>query len=177
MKIRNSILLLLALLVPMTGFAGAIFYDITNLSGNDWRYEYRLSGFQFQAGEGFTIFFDESLFEDLRNVSVPGDWDPLLSQPDSFFQVAGFLDALATVNQPSNQTFGIDFTYLGAGTPGAQPFEAYSTNPDFVVFDSGLTEMVPEPDAILLVGGGLALLIGFGRRTRLAAISTKGGAR
>ena len=64
--------------------ASSIAFTVTNLAdttpGQDlWQFTYTLDGFVFGAGQGFTIFFERSLFTLLQTPPplVNGGWDLL----------------------------------------------------------------------------------------------------
>ena len=148
--------------------AGAtrIFYEAVDLpdagGGDLWRYRYFVSDFAFAADQGFSIEFEVGLYESLQDPppAVSLDWDILALQPDSGVPDAGLYDALALVDSPSlAQAFEVDFTWLGAGSPGSQPFavNAFDASGGFVAeLDSGVTELLPEPGLFALVACALA---------------------
>lgn len=136
-----------------------------------WRFDYVVTGFSFSAGEGFDIFFDETLFASLSNPTAPNaDWDPfILQQPSPGtlepFNV-GIFDAFALTDNPAlDGVFSVEFVFLGSGAPGAQPFEIF--NDVFEVVESGFTKPatapIPEPSTTSLVLLGLVGL-GLARR-------------
>jgi hypothetical protein len=153
------------------GLNGLIFFEAINLTdttqGQDlWQYQYHFAGFDLQAGQGFSIFFDHALYRALQNPPpvVNADWDVLSVQPDLLLRQPGYYDALAARNGPSRvDPFVVNFVWLGAGSPGAQPFDIYNTS--FQTVYSGMTVVVPEPGALALASLGLAALL-FGRKFR-----------
>src|SRR2546426_885314 len=87
---------------------GTIFYQATDLAdttpGQDlWRYNYVVSGFSFQANQGFSVFFAPLAFTQLQNPPplVNADWSVLSIQPDLVLHDPGFYDAQAQKNDPS----------------------------------------------------------------------------
>lgn len=157
-------MLLFSSAFPVHG-QGTVRYEMEDLGdvvvGEDlWAYRFFLSGFDFQAGEGLSVFFDYQLYEQLADGSVGLDakWDVLTIQPDGLLQADGFLDALATGSHPAlSAPFVVEFVWLGGGgsTPGALPY--YTYDPGFQVVSSGTTSLVPEPGvgALLGLGGGV----------------------
>ena len=145
---------------------GTLRYTATDLSdvvpGQDlWRYSYFISGFNFQANQGFSIYFNHLSYGNLQNArpSLDPGWNMVAVQPDVLLQVPGYLDGLARVNGPAyTGPFQVDFIWLGLGVPGAQPFEIYDAN--FQTLFSGVSE-VPEPGSGWLVVVGSLLLLGF----------------
>ena len=78
------------------------------------------------------------------------DWNVLSVQPDLALRQPGYYDALALRNGPSRaDPFVIDFVWIGAGSPGAQPFDIH--NASFQTVFSGMTVAVPEPGTVSLV--------------------------
>ena len=109
-----------------------------------WEYSYQVSGHTLTAGQGFTIFFDLSLYTLLQNPPpfVNADFDLLTVQPDLALHSNGFYDALALRNNPSfADPFKLRFVWLGTvgTTPGAQPYTVY--NADFSTQSQGQTRM------------------------------------
>ena len=136
----------------------------TTLGEDIWEYSYTFAGFTFGAGQGFTVFFDRTLFSQLQSPPpfVNADWDPLTIQPDLILGSNGFYDALALRNAPSlANPFKVKFVWLGTGTPAAQPFVIYNT--DFSTNTQGQTTSVPEPSALALL---LATVTTFASRRR-----------
>jgi hypothetical protein len=152
-------------LSPGSAHASAIQYDLTNLGGNSWQYDYYFSG-PINAQQGFRVYFDF----DASNLQVlppatPG-WDPLVTNPDPVLTSLGTYDALALVNSPAfSGPFRVSFLWSGAGAPGSQNFDVYTLDasgfPD--PFETGVTTPrtvtpppVPEPSTFLLVATGIA---------------------
>lgn len=163
------IALLLALLVAPSSHAIVIEYEAldladTTLGENLWQYSYRVSDYDFLADQGFTVWFDAGLYDNLVPVSASLDWDALVVQPDLFLPDAGFYDALALADHASlADSFNLQFTWLGNGAPGSQAFDLYDvSNGSFVVTNSGNTVLrgvtsVPEPAPLwLMFAGGAA---------------------
>lgn len=155
--------------------AAVINFVATNLDnttpGEDlWEYSYIVSENTFLADTGFTIFFDGNLYGTLDpSPLAPNlDWDVISWLPDPNIPGSGAYDAYALSDGASlADPFTISFVWLGAGTPGAQPFELYSAlDPDafLEILESGTTvptqtAPVPEPTTILLLSAGLVGLI------------------
>jgi len=130
-----------------------------------WVYQYHLDAFPYDAGFGFTVYFDPDLYADLDPTpQAPDQWDAISGDPDGDLGADGFYDAQALVDAPFVlSVFTVAFRWLGAGTPGPQPFEVREPEPSFAVIESGTT-VVPEPAALSLGAGALVALIGT-RRT------------
>jgi PEP-CTERM motif-containing protein len=150
-----------------TASAGIITYDVANLGGTSWRYDYQLTNDALPLPvDEFAIYFDVSLYRDLRDAAGPAGWDLLVAQPDPALPDDGFLDALALL-QPlapgaTLGVFSITFEFLGAGAPGAQAFQFLDSS-TFEVLDAGVTHLrapssVPEPSSLVLLLIALAAL-------------------
>jgi hypothetical protein len=159
--------LLLALLFATAAPARAV--EITyravdvadTVVGEDrWLYQYWLDEFPFDAGYGFSVYFDPALYFDLATPAAPSAWDAIAIEPDANLGDDGLYDAEALVDLPSvNGTFAVSFVWLGAGTPGAQPFDVREPAPSFapVPGESGTT-VLPEPATCTLGMGAIASL-------------------
>ena len=175
---RNIFLFILLWASVSTASATTILYNITNTSGNTWEYMYTVKNDILSVDiEEFTIFFDSSLYENLVATTTPIDWDPLVIQPDLGIPDDGFYDALALVFGISPGEilggFGVQFDFLGIGTPGSQAFDIVDAF-TFDLLDSGITTLasvptptpgpaptpVPEPNLLLLMSSGLLVFAG-----------------
>lgn len=127
-----------------------------------WRYDYTVGGFNFQQNQGFSVFFNHTLYTGLQNPPPPvnADWNVLSVQPDVGLAQPGYYDAQAVNNMPSlSDPFTVNFVWLGQGAPDSQPFTIYDMN--FATIASGQTVPVPEPQAFWLGGVGLLLLLSW----------------
>ena len=155
----------LAVLVAAPARAVEIAYTAVDLAdaqpGVDrWLYRYQLDEFLYGAGYGFTVYFDPDLYAELdAGALAPDQWDPVVADPDVNLGAYGYYDVEARVSAPSVATaFTVSFRWLGAGTPGPQPFEVREPDPSFDVVESGTT-VVPEPAAFSLGACALAALV------------------
>lgn len=156
--------MILLLLLPGSARAVEISYFATDLAeapgtGDRWLYEYTLDAFAFDAGWGFSVFFDPTLYAGLETAPpAPGTaWDPITLEPDPGLGAFGVYDAEALVDAPpADVVFRVRFEWLGLGQPGEQPFEV--RDPSLAVFESGTT-MVPEPAALWLECSAIAALV------------------
>ena len=143
-------------LIPQVSHALRIDADFVNLAdtvqGQDlWQENFHLSLGSFATNEGFTIYFAPILFTDISAplAPIPAGWDVLSVQPDMVLSAPGFLDGLASVNNPIlSQPFSVNFVWHGAGTPltRIQQFETYTLNGGFAITGSGqaVVSVIPE---------------------------------
>jgi hypothetical protein len=151
--------------------ATSIQYDLVALGGDDYRYVYSITNTG-SLGSGvpiqlFDVDFDPAQYlESSLTITTPsplsGNWDQifLASAPGAPAEY----DALALTGGIADGTtvtgFSVDFTWIGTGTPGIQPYGIY--DPDtFVLLEQGVTASpVPVPAALWLFGSGLVALLG-----------------
>jgi len=170
-----------AMLGAMTVSAAArsqVTYTATDLSGSTWQYNYTFTNSLTSGNIGeVTVYFALGSYSGLSMASSPGNWSPVVAQPDAGLPADGFFDVQATTaglaTGQSVSGFSVDFTWLGTGTPGSQLFNI--VNPvDYSTQYAGSTapagaRQAPEIDAgsgsaaLTLLGG--ALLVLRGRRS------------
>jgi hypothetical protein len=149
--------------------ASTIEFQATRLGQNSYRYTYAVSDFTFGLNQELDIRFDPTLYGTLSNGLAGSEFSVLLLQPNNPPGTFGDYSALAQVQNPSLAVpFSVDFTFLGSGTPGSQPFliNQFDANGNFVLTlasgDTTLQETtVPEPAGLLLTGGGLLMCAGL----------------
>lgn len=154
---KNGLRLLIGgvifLVLPHIAAAITIQYQTEDMpdttAGEDlWQYTYSVSNQTFNAGQGFTIFFDHTLYQSIEDppLLVNSDWDVMVWQPDAAIPDAGAYDALSLTSKADGASlvdaFTVSFVWLGQGEPGPQAFEVYQENP-FQILESGAT--VSEP--------------------------------
>ena len=114
--------------------------------------------------QAFDLYFDPGLYleSSLAIVTAPPlatDWDQLIL--GSGVLVAAAYDAVALdggiPDGTSESGFAVEFTWIGPGTPGAQPFEIFDPQ-TFDVLESGLTTPIPETSTLSLLAAGISLL-------------------
>lgn len=171
-----SVLLITGLTVPAQ--AVSVQYDVAALGGSQYRYNYSITN-DGTLGSGtavqlFDIFFDPANYlESSLTITTPAalgqNWDQLIlaSAPG----VSAAYDALALAGGIANGAtvagFAVEFSWIGLGTPGSQPFEIYDPT-TFVLLERGVTSPVPVPAALWLLVSGLGAFAGFCRATRRA---------
>jgi hypothetical protein len=147
--------------------AAVITYEVTSLSGSDWRYDYTVENNGAAPIDEFTIYFDRGLFSNLAVAASPVGWDSIVLEPDFNIPADGLFDSLALVSGlasgASLSGFSVTFTFLGSDTPGSQPFDIVDPVSPPAVLGSGRTLQaptndVPEPGtlSLLLMTGLLA---------------------
>jgi hypothetical protein len=158
-------LFLMSFVFPATAPAILIQYEATELSdtteGADlWQYTYAVSDHTFNAGQGFTIYFDHLLYKEIESPTptVNGEWDIIVWQPEPSVSTDGAYDALSVTSKAEGasleQPFTVQFVWLGDGTPGSQSFEIYQERP-FNVLTSGTTTSLSAFDLVIPEGIGL----------------------
>ena len=164
-------LILCILLTAAVAHAGHIEYVVSAASnpgqgtGSTQRYTYFLEDITLGLNQELSIAFLPDLFGSLTNGVGPSGFDIILFQPDNPPGSTGYFSALSLAdNQPGTLSFSVDFTFIGSGQPGSQPFaiNQYDENGRLLgVLDSGRTTSlsgVPEPGTLGL--GGLVLIAG-----------------
>jgi hypothetical protein len=143
---------------------------------NIWSYDYTVAGesFGISAGytvSGFDVYFDPALYASLDGAPAApnADWLVFTVQPDPILPVDGAYTAQAVVDGASlTDPFSVSFTWLGAGTPGSQPFDTFG--PSFALTGQGVTTLpgtaVPEPAAMAPLAAGMVGLLGLCRIRR-----------
>jgi hypothetical protein len=174
----------LLLLLAHSAFAAvSIQYTIVPVGGNVYRYVYSITN---NAATGsaaiqlFDILFDTSLYQESSlQIVTPAplhtQWsEQLLSSAPSVPAAYDALSLTGGIAAGSTVTgFSVQFTWLGTGNPGSQPFQVFDPN-TFAVLQSGVTSTLPVgvPAAstltLFLLGVGLSLAAAFQMRERLA---------
>ena len=146
--------------------AGTIQFQVTNLGSNVYEYDYFLTGITISANEELDFQFDHSLYGSLSSPGAPSGYILMLLQPNNPPGTNGVYSVYAPVaNLSTSGTFKVDFSYLGPGQPGSQPYvlNQFDLNGNLISSPgSGTTTAisgasVPEPYSFSLVGVGLFL--------------------
>lgn len=169
--------------------ASVIEYELTDLGGNLYRYDYTVFNDGSIASEIglFDINFDTDLYEESSlmpdlGAAVAADWDGLILGSGiglpAVFDMFAFGPGLAV--DESLTGFGIEFLWIGPGNPGTQSFDIF----DPFTFDflgSGSTidvqppVAVPEPATLfLMLIGLLGLRAPFRRTTESSRTDSSG---
>lgn len=164
-------LLFLVLSLPLSASTLAVFYQVTSLGGNSYRYDYALQNYSFLEGDELAIEFPADQYASLSNgePSAFPDWDLLLFAPNSPPGATGVYSLYALVDAPDvTIAFSVDFSWIGVDAPAAQTFSLNHYDPntgDFLeTLQQGVTETegaaaVPEPSSTLLLLPGMLLIL------------------
>ncbi|MDO8032950.1 hypothetical protein O3297_05960 [Janthinobacterium sp. SUN128] len=175
MSFIKQALLALLLCAMSAAHATSIGYTATSLGGTQWRYDYTVSNTTLSMPiEEFTLFFSVGQYANLHSVSTAPGWDMLLVQPDPAIPASGYLDALALAGGiapgATATGFSVTFDYLGAGSPGAQPFSILDPV-SFIELEAGTTQpaAIALPSTPWLLLAGVLAMAGLRRRQLAAA--------
>ena len=188
-RIRSTWLTLALAGFALRAHATVIDYQLVPLGGNSYQYIYTVQN-DGSLGAGtsiseFDLLFDPTLYDEssltlASPTTISGNWSEIFLA--SGLSVPAAYDALATsagIGVGSGVTgFAVDFTWLGPGTPGAQPYEIYDPN-SFVLLEQGTTvavSAVPIPAALWLLASGIAALLAMSR-TRAWPLAREGALR
>lgn len=165
--------------------AVSIQYSVVPLGGNVYKYTYSITnGSGGSAVQLFDILFDTSLYQEsslqiVTPAPLSAQWTQqiLHSVPPS---IPASYTALALVGGiPAGSTvsgFSVQFTWLGSGVPGAQPFQIFDPG-TFALLESGTSAPAPlsVPTAstlsLALLGVALAAASVYQARQRVSEAS------
>jgi len=180
MSFIKQALLALLLCAMSAAHAASIGYTATSLGGTQWRYDYTVSNTTLAVPIAeFTLFFSVGPYANLHDISTAPGWDVLLVQPDPAIPASGYFDALALAGGiapgATARGFSVTFDYLGAGSPGAQPFSILDPV-SFIELEAGITQAaavaLPSTPWLLLAG---VLAMACLRRRQLAGAALATG--
>ena len=165
-----SALLALAAMVPAAR-ATDIQYTATPLGGTSWRYDYVVTNDDLTAGlDEFSVLFAAASFANLVVSATPPGWSSIALQPAG--TTDGLFDSLAlNASLPlgaSVDGFSVTFSFLGAGTPGSQPFVVIDPFNGNTILQEGITRAIPEPHTLALLLAGVVPVAAWARRRRAA---------
>ena len=178
---RGGLFALLVAGFALRAHATVIDYQLVSLGGSNYQYVYTVQN-DGSLGAGtpiseFDLLFDPTLYDEssltaASPASISGNWSEIFLA--SGIGIPAAYDALANAGGisvgSSLNGFAVNFTWLGSGTPGTQPFEIYDPN-SFALLEQGTTvpvAAVPIPAALWLFASGIAALLAVSR-TRAGA--------
>ena len=159
--------------------ATMIEYNLVDLGSDKYRYEYAVTNDTLGANLGlFDILFDP-VFYDEASLALASDASIAASWNESFFTSAPGVDATydafalgsGIADGATLSGFAVEFTWLGLGLPGTQPFEIYDPI-SFALIGQGFTSLassgpgptpIPEPTTLLLVALGAGVMVWYRR--------------
>jgi|APMI01.1.fsa_nt_gi hypothetical protein len=165
-----SLVVAAALSAPAAN-AASIYYSLTSLGGDAWRYSYALDNSTAPVDfDEVTVYFDLPATASITSFTAPAGWDTLTIQPDSSVPASGFVDAVhAGGHIPTGAVingFSVDFLAAPGTQPASQSFDLVASTPFQVVY-SGATTLAPVPEpgsAALMMSGVVALAFLLRRR-------------
>jgi hypothetical protein len=173
--IVSAVVLAIAPAVLQAGPMVNIKYEVANLGGNLWQYQYFLSydtPAVFEKGQGFAVLFNLRPYAGLQNpLPISPDWTILAYQPDPNLPAPGEFDAVAQTTDPLlPSAFSVEFFWTGIGRPGRQSFQVWDFSVGATLLGEGTTvpavQGVPEPGTFVLLGLGLAALSAIHTKVR-----------
>ncbi|MCK5000965.1 MAG: PEP-CTERM sorting domain-containing protein [Anaerohalosphaera sp.] len=137
-----------------------VFYELEQIGGPRWRYNYKITNDLSVPIEAMTIWFDSDLFANLQiesNTQVQAVWDELV-----LFDIPGLGHGYDILNEAGGvgigqvvDGFSVSFNWLGTGTPGQQAFEIVDPA-TYQTKYRGIT--IPEPATLSLMLAAALLL-------------------
>jgi hypothetical protein len=170
----------IAIMLAWNVQATVISYDVLDLGAGTWQYDYTVTNDTLSSPiEEFTIYFPLGLYSNLSSVDQPIDWSSIVVEPDPNLlplPADGFFDsttlAAAISTGATLSPFSVQFSWLGAGTPGTQSFDIVDPT-TFSTLDSGITEpsvmSVPEPGSLNLAILGIAAMAVIYRQRKVTS--------
>ena len=161
--------------------ANAVIIESTlfSLGGNSYQFNYTITNDDIVSGfDEFSIYFDNTTYENLAVVASHADWDSVVLAAEMFLPLdyPGVFDSIALV-QPLGlgetiSGFSVSFDWIGAGLPGVQNFDVIDAG-SYTILQSGTTTLaapeVPVPASLPLLASALAGLAALRQRKKVRA--------
>lgn len=160
----RAFLVLVVALLGARAEAALVTYAATPLGGSDWRYDYIVANDGSITSEIalFDILFDPEVYAEASltiasDAAVASAWNQQILA--SGIGVPAAFDALAIgagIATGANVSgFAVTFTWLGEGTPGAQPVEIWDAD-TFALLGTTTTTPIPGPATAWLLATAVA---------------------
>lgn len=179
---RLASALLLIVCVVQTAGAAIIDYDLSNITGDRWRYDYTIFNDTQHDISSIFIAFDYGQYDNLELMSWPAEWPSNWEElgnvgvydPDRLLgegALYAYMPDLDLFLPGYSLSFSVEFDWVAAGTPMGEQFFAMFADGGWTPVDSGYTpggepETVPEPQTFMLLGTGLLGLAAYYNRNR-----------
>ena len=104
--------------------AGAVQFEVTSQERNSYQYSYLLTGITFQPNQDLDLLFDPALYTALNTPVANSDFNSVfVLQPDVPPGANGDFISFTSTGSTFTGPFTVDFTYLGVGQLGSQPWQ------------------------------------------------------
>jgi len=180
--IKLSLVLIQGILLSISALAATIQFDVVTVGTTAGmpepnppvqRYRYFVKDLPLLAYQEVDIVFSPLLYEHISNGTGGPGVDILLFQPNDPLGATGLFTAMALQDHPNLDTpLSVDFTFLGTGRPGSQPFvinQFDATGKFIATVASGETVVaavgeIPEPGFLLPFCVAIGLGMGLRRK-------------
>lgn len=145
-----------------------IFYELSQVGGSQWRYDYTVFNDSAFVIDEFTVWFDYNQYSNLQLQSTPAvsaGWDEWITQPNKDFSANGLYDPFAFAGneiQPgqTQSGFSVSFDWSGTSLPGSQLFDIVDVDDYSTPLFTGQTTLT-VPSVVPVPSAGLLAVIGL----------------